>query len=127
LAACHHEAEPPPPPPPLVRVLAAPTTTLAARVPIAGVLAPLPGRDVKVGSLVTGRVDQVFVGEGDTVKLGQPLAHVEAQPLKDRVAESEAMQAQARAQVENARVKLQRSEKLWKDGISARQEVDDAR
>jgi RND family efflux transporter MFP subunit len=127
LAACHKEEEPPPAPSPVVRVITAQTATLAARVPIAGVLAPLPGHDVKVGSLVQGRVDRVFVAEGDMVKIGQPLAHVEAQPLKDRVAESEALQAQARAQAENARVKLQRSEKLWKDGISARQEVDDAR
>jgi RND family efflux transporter MFP subunit len=126
LAACHHEEEAPPPPP-SVRVVTAHSSTVAARVPIAGVLAPLPGHDVKVGALVQGRVDQVFVAEGDVVKIGQPLAHVEAQPLKDRVAESEAVQNQARAQVENARLKLQRTEKLWKDGITARQEVDDAK
>jgi len=127
VAGCHHEEEGPPPPPPTVRVIVAQSSMLVARVPIAGVLAPLPGHDVKVGALVQGRVDQVFVAEGDAVKPGQPIAHVEAQPLKDRVAESEAVQAQARAQVDNARIKLARTEKLWKDGISARQEVDDAK
>jgi RND family efflux transporter MFP subunit len=127
LIGCKHEEEPPPAPPPTVRVVAVQAATLASRVPVAGVLAPLPGKDVKVGSLVPGRVDQVFVAEGDPVKVGQPLAHVEAQPLRDRVAESEAVQTHARADVDNARLKLQRTEKLWKDGISARQEVDDAR
>jgi RND family efflux transporter MFP subunit len=112
---------------PSVRVVVAARAQLSSRVSVAGVLLPLPGKDVKVGALVAGRVDQVFVAEGDRVSVGQPLAHVEAQPLKDRVAESEAVQTQARAQADNARVRLSRAEKLFKDGIVSRQEVDDAR
>jgi RND family efflux transporter MFP subunit len=126
-AGCHGEEKEAPPRPPVVRAVAVKKERLISRIPIAGVLAPLPGHDVKVGALVAGRVDRVLVAEGDAVKLGQELAHVEAQPLKDRVAESEAAQVGARAQVENARAKLQRAEKLFKDGIASKQEVDDAR
>jgi RND family efflux transporter MFP subunit len=72
-------------------------------------------------------VDRVLVAEGDPVKTGQAIAHVEAQPLKDRVAESEAQKTQARAQLENARTRLGRTEKLFRDGIASKQEVDDAR
>src|SRR5262249_37820273 len=99
---------------------------LAPTIPIAGVLAPLPGRDVKVGALVSGRVDRVFVAEGDPVKPGQVLAHVEAGPLKDRVQEAEALAEQAKANLDNARARLARTEKLFKDGIASKQELDDA-
>jgi RND family efflux transporter MFP subunit len=125
-AACRREEAAAPEKAPSVQVLAVVMQALDPRIPVAGVLAPRPGRDVKVGALVPGRVDRVYVAEGDLVRAGQPLAHVEAQPLHDRVAESEAQKDQARAALENARVRLQRNEKLWKDGISSRQEVDDA-
>jgi len=127
LAGCPREQAAPPPPAPAVRVITVKRSSVSPRIPVAGVLAPLPGRDVKVGALVAGRVDRVWVAEGDQVKVGQVLAHVEAQPLKDRVTESEAQRTVTRAQLDNARTRLQRSEKLWHDGIASRQEVDDAR
>src|SRR5205814_1405546 len=52
--------------------------------------------------------------------------HIEAQPLKDRVVEADAQRATAAAQAETARLKLARTQKLFKDGIASRQEVDDA-
>lgn len=126
LFGCHHEAEAPPPLPP-VKVLTLKTSRIAPHISVAGVLAPLPGKDVKVGALVVGRVDRVLVAEGDVVKIGQPLAHVEAEPLQQNVSQAQAQRAQAMAALENARTHLSRSERLFKDGIAARQEVDDAR
>ncbi len=114
-------------PRPAVKVITLAPRSLDPRIGIAGVLSPLPGRDVKVGALVAGRVDRTFVAEGDVVRVGQVLAHVEAQPLHERVTEVEAQKEQARAALENARTRLARTEKLWKDGISSRQEVDDTR
>jgi RND family efflux transporter MFP subunit len=110
-----------------VRVVTLAEQLLRTRVPIAGVLAPLPGRDVKVGALVSGRVDQVLVAEGEAVGVGQPIAHIEAQPLRERIAEVDAQKETARAALDNARTRLARTERLWKDGIAARQEVDDGR
>jgi RND family efflux transporter MFP subunit len=81
---------------------------------------------VKVGALVTGRVDRVFLAEGDPVKVGQALAHIEAGPLRDRVAEADAQVEQAKAALENAKTRLARAEHLFKDGIVSKQEVDDA-
>ncbi len=126
LAGCPHEEAERPAHAPSVRVVTVQRGKIAPRIQIAGVLSPLPGRDVKVGALVAGRVDRVFVAEGDLVKIGQELAHVEAQPLRDRVSESDAQKALMRAQLENARTRLARTEKLYKDGIASRQEVDDA-
>jgi RND family efflux transporter MFP subunit len=112
---------------PPVTIAVAKARTIHPRIPIAGVLAPLPGKDVKVGALVSGRVDQVLVAEGDKVRIGQVLAHVEAQPLREHVTEIDAQKESASAALENARTRLARTEKLWRDGISARQEVDDAK
>src|SRR6185312_2870183 len=112
---------------PKVKVVAVAEARIAPRTPVAGVLAPLPGRDVKVGALVPGRVDRVFVAEGDAVKVGQPLAHVEAEPLKQNVSQAAAQREHAVADLQNARTKLERAERLYRDGIAAKQEVDDAR
>jgi len=112
---------------PVVKVATVGEERISPRTAVAGVLAPLPGKDVKVGALVAGRVDRVFVAEGDAVKLGQPLAHVEAQPLKEGVSQAQAQREHAAAELQNARTKLERAERLYKDGIAAKQEVDDAR
>jgi RND family efflux transporter MFP subunit len=112
---------------PSVKVAVVAEARIAPRTSVAGVLAPLPGRDVKVAALVPGRVDRVFVAEGDPVKVGQPLAHVEAEPLKQNVSQATAQREHAAAELQNARTKLERAERLYKDGIAAKQEVDDAR
>jgi RND family efflux transporter MFP subunit len=124
---CKHGDDDPALKRPPVKVAIVASEKIAPRAPVAGVLAPLPGRDVKVGALVPGRVDRVFVAEGDVVKVGQPLAHVEAEPLKQHVSEALAQREQAQAALVNARTKLERAERLFRDGISAKQEVDDAR
>jgi RND family efflux transporter MFP subunit len=69
----------------------------------------------------------VFVAEGDAVKPGQPLAHVEAEPLQQGVAQARAQRDHAIAELANAKTRLARVERLFADGIAARQEVDDAR
>ncbi len=125
--ACRKEERETTAPPPTVRVVVVTEKTIRPRIPVAGVLAPLPGRDVKVGALVAGRVDRVLVAEGERVRAGQPLAHVEAEPLRQHLVETDAQRESAAAAVENARTRLTRSEKLWRDGISSKQEVDDAR
>jgi RND family efflux transporter MFP subunit len=126
-AGCHKGEAEPSLPKPLVKVEAVAPRQISPRIPIAGVLAPLPGRDVKVGALVAGRVDRVFVSEGEPVKTGQPLAHVEAEPLVQNVSAATAQREQAAAAMDNARTRLARTERLFKDGIAAKQEVDDAR
>src|SRR5437870_1583387 len=68
LLACKREEAPEAEKLPRVRVQVAAPALLTPRIPIAGVLAPLPGHDVKVGALVPGRVDTVYVAEGDPVK-----------------------------------------------------------
>ena len=86
---------------PVVKVATVAEVRIAPHTTVAGVLAPLPGKDVKVGALVPGRVNRVFVAEGDAVKSGQALAHVEAEPLQaERVAGAGAARARVRRAAE---------------------------
>jgi RND family efflux transporter MFP subunit len=82
---------------------------------------------VKVSALVAGRVNAVSVAEGDTVRQSQVIAELDRQPLADQRRQSAAAVDQARAQLENARLNLQRNQQMFERGIAAGKEVDDAR
>ncbi len=101
--------------------------TITATLAVSGNIAALPNRDVKVSSLVPGRIAEMLVTEGDSVRQGQPLARIEDRPLRDQIQQAEAAVAQARASLENARLSLQRNENLFQRGIAAGKELEDAR
>ncbi len=65
-------------------------------------LAALPNQDVRVSSLVPGRVARMMVAEGDQVKAGQVLAKIEDRPFLDQLQQAEAAVEQAKANLENA-------------------------
>ncbi len=125
LSSCPH-AEPRPAPLPTVRVVAVARRTMNEVVHAAGPLSPLPGADVKLGALVSGRVAEVLVAEGDRVAKGQVLVRIEATQFRDAQAQAQAQLEQARAQHQNDARKLERARQLLAAGIAARQEVDDA-
>jgi RND family efflux transporter MFP subunit len=99
------------------------TATLAVN----GTLAALPNQDVKVSSLVPGRIARMMVGEGDRVKAGQILAKIEDRPFLDQIQQAEGAVAQAKANLDNARLNRERNENLFQRGIAARKEVESAR
>jgi HlyD family secretion protein len=107
---------------------------------------------VEVGSKITGRVVSLEVKEGDFVQLGQVTARLDDQEVTAQVRQAEAKLAVARSQLveaqagarpqevaqqsaevarvaadlKNAEQSLRRTETLAREGIVARQEVDDA-
>src|SRR4030095_8154239 len=87
----------------------------------------VPNEDVKVSALVAGRVNSVTVAEGDSVKQGQAIAELDRQPLVDQRRQAAAAVEQAKAQLENARLNLQRNQQMFDRGIAAGKEVEDAR
>jgi multidrug efflux system membrane fusion protein len=125
LFACHKAEEAAPPPALAVQVARAERGDVSEAVEVGGQLVAPPGMDVKLGPLVSGRLAEVLVGEGDKVRQGQVLARLEGTPLRDAVAQSQAQLAQARAQEVNARAKLARAEKALQAGVAAAQEVED--
>jgi len=101
--------------------------TIADDLVVRGTIAALPNEDVKVSALVAGRVDAVTVAEGDSVRAGQVVAKIDVRTIEDQQKQAEASRQQATAQLENARLNLQRNEQLFTRGVAAGKEVEDAR
>jgi RND family efflux transporter MFP subunit len=108
----------------LTRVARADVTALLA---VSGTLAALPNQDVRVSSLVPGRVARMMVAEGDHIRAGQLLAKIEDRPFLDQIQQADAALAQARANLENARLNRERNESLFQRGIAARKDLESAR
>lgn len=114
-------------------VVAEVTLTRVARAEISqmlvvtGTIAALPNQDVRVSSLVPGRLAQMKVAEGDRISAGQLVAQIEEQPFRDQLQQAEAAAATARANLENAKLSRARNENLFARGIAARKDLEDAR
>ncbi len=100
---------------------------ISASVTVTGTVAALPNQDVKVSSLVAGRIARVMAAEGDRVTAGQVVAEIEDKPYRDQLQQAEAAVAQAKANLENATLNRDRNEDLFKRGIAARKDLEDAR
>ncbi|WP_028226407.1 HlyD family secretion protein [Paraburkholderia ferrariae] len=111
--------------------------------------------EIDVATKLAGRVDSIYVDEGDFVKAGQPLAKMEVQVLEAQLDEAQAQHqqtinnaasieaqvaqresdkvaaaalvAQREAELDAAQRKLARSETLSREGASSMQELDDDR
>ncbi len=94
---------------------------------VAGTLVAPPGRDVKLGSLVVGRIAEITVSEGDNVRKGDLLVRIEDAALRAALDQARAAVREARTALEVARLKLRRAERAFEVGVAARQDVDDAR
>jgi len=101
--------------------------TVDEELAVRGTIAALPNEDVKVSSLVPGRVLAVTVAEGDSVRQGQIVARIDSGPLGDQRRQATAAVAEARAVLENAQANLQRNQQLFEKGVAAGKEVEDAK
>jgi RND family efflux transporter MFP subunit len=100
---------------------------IQSTLPVSGTISALPNQDVRVSSLVPGRVARMMVAEGDRIREGQVLAKIDDRPFRDQLQQAQAAVDQAKANLENSRLNLQRNEKLLERGIAARKDVEDAR
>lgn len=94
---------------------------------VTGTISALPNQDVKVSSLVPGRIARLMVAEGDQVRQDQVVAQIEDRSYRDQLQQAEAAVEQAQANLENAGLNRDRNETLFKRGIAARKDVEDAR
>ena len=106
-----------------------------------------PEKEVKISSDVSGEVVELYVKEGDSVKIGQLLARINPDIYKSAVERgvaglntaksqksvnetqinaSEASVEQAKAQLENARKSFNRSKQLFTEGVIAQADLDNA-
>src|SRR5580692_7689202 len=89
-----------------------------------GVIKPMTGAEVNVGSSVSGVVMRLFVQIGDRVTKGQPLAELDSREfVARRDADAAALQV-AQANMEYADVDLERKRQLLAAQIIARSDLD---
>lgn len=112
---------------PVVTVTNVVRGNLSSMLTVTGTIAALPNEDVKVSSLVAGRIAGILVTEGDPIQQGQVLAKIEDHSYRDQVRQAEAALEQAKASLENAKLNLKRNENLVSRGIAARKDLEDAR
>ena len=87
-----------------------------------GTVTPIAAATVR--AQVAGVLMQINYTEGQTVKRGQPLAVIDPRPFKLALDEATAQQARDEAQLENARVILERNRTLLSQDSIAQQDVD---
>ena len=90
--------------------------------------------EVIVSPEIEGRIDQLYVNEGDTVTNGQLIARIEPELWHadaEFYASSQQVSAydlaQAEADLENARLNFERIQNLYSNGVESVQDYDAAR
>jgi len=89
-----------------------------------GVIKPMSGAEVRVGSRVSGVVRRLFVRIGDSVRKGQVLAELDAQELLARRDQAAAAMESAQAELSYAQADLQRKRELGTAQLIPRNEPD---
>ena len=83
-----------------------------------------PVNTIKVGSQVSGIIEQIFVDYNDVVKKGDILLKIDPSVLQARVDEAKAALESATATASKAKADFQRSKTLFADGFIARAELE---
>ena len=99
--------------------------TIVPRIKFSGTLDPIWQADV--AAKVDGRVEQLFVQEGDRVSAGAPLARLEQTDLSAKLMNARGDYVDAQTTLEKAERDLARYEKLFAQGAVSEATVDDYR
>ncbi|KQP49453.1 efflux RND transporter periplasmic adaptor subunit [Pseudorhodoferax sp. Leaf274] len=81
-------------------------------------------QSVTVKARVDGQLDRIGFTEGQDVKAGQILAHLDARALQAQLAQARATRAKDQATLANARVDLARTTQLIRDDAATQQQLD---
>jgi HlyD family secretion protein len=83
-----------------------------------------PVNTIKVGSQVSGNIDQLFVDYNDVVKKGDVLLKIDPSVLQAKVDEAKASLESAEATLNKAKADYARSKTLFADGFIARADLE---
>ncbi len=109
-----------------VKVATAERGNIAEIIQIPGTIAALPNQDVKVSSLVAGRILEVRIAEGEVVRKGQLIARIDPANYAQQRDQVRASLQQAESNLESARKDAARNRSLFEKGIAAGKEVQDS-
>jgi RND family efflux transporter MFP subunit len=109
------------------RVFVAPVErTMASSVLATGVVRLRVGGEVRVGSQLSGIVEQLNVEVGSRIKQGEVIARIDARGLEARLAQARAQVEVERQEVRRAEVELRRARDLDRQKLVAESQVEDA-
>lgn len=108
------------------RPAASVTATAPRRIAAEGRVVTYPGAEVRVGSDRAGRIVEVRVIEGATVRKGDVLAMLESDEIAASVSAAAARLAEAEAEVRLAELTRERRQALVAERIAARSDLDEA-
>jgi macrolide-specific efflux system membrane fusion protein len=89
-----------------------------------GIIKPMVGAEVRVGSRISGVVRRLYTNVGDRVAAGQLLAELDATDLQARLNQAVASLDMAQAELEYAEVDLRRKQELSGTGVVAQTELE---
>ncbi|WP_326538466.1 efflux RND transporter periplasmic adaptor subunit [Pseudorhodoferax sp.] len=81
-------------------------------------------QSVTVKTRIDGQLDKIAFTEGQDVKAGQVLAHIDARALQAQLAQAQAAKAKDEASLANARADLARYTQLMRDDAATQQQLD---
>lgn len=81
-------------------------------------------QSVTVKARIDGQLDKIGFTEGQDVKAGQLLAHLDARALQAQLAQAQAARAKDQASLANARADLARTTQLIRDDAATQQQLD---
>lgn len=99
--------------------------TVAASVLATGILRLKVGAEVRVGSQLSGIVEQLNVEVGSRIREGDVIARIDSRGLEARLAQARAQVAVIEQEVRRAEVELERARQLDSERLVARSEVED--
>jgi multidrug efflux system membrane fusion protein len=111
-------------PPPPIPVVAAPVTARDVPVYVTGLGTVQAYNSVTVHVRVDGELDKVAFTEGQDVKQGDLLAQIDPRPFQAALDQAIAKQASDQAQLQNAKLDLERFSNLATRQFASRQSVD---
>lgn len=99
--------------------------TVGATVLATGVLRTRVGGEVRVGAQLSGIVEKLNVVVGSKISKGDVIAKIDSRPLEARLSQARAQIAVTEQELKRAEIELARSEKLDRERLVARSDVED--
>jgi len=84
-----------------------------------------PTQESMISPKISGRIEKLYVDEGDRVEKGKPLAELEQERLRMVIKEAKASLEEGQAQLKNLEATLKRNQKLFEEGVLDSQRFDD--
>jgi multidrug efflux system membrane fusion protein len=110
--------------PPAIPVMAAKAKKTDLNLYIAGLGSVTPLNTVTVRTRVDGELMEILYREGQIVSRGDLLARIDPRPFEVQLTQAEGQMARDTAQLQNARIDLERFRTLWARDSIAKQQVD---